>query len=370
MAALALPRAVLAQTWSQCNPLTSSGCPADQALGMTINVDFTKGAVNSFVASGSPTYDSNGVSFTVARSGDAPQLASVFYIMFGRVEVTMKAAPGAGIVSSLVLQSDDLDEIDLEWLGAEPDQVQSNYFGKGQTTTYNRGQFHSVSGTQSDWIKYTIDWTQDRIIWSAGDSVLRTLTPDTAEANQYPQTPMQIKFGSWSGGDPSTNAPGTVKWAMGPTDYSKGPFSMMVQSITVSDYSTGKQYVYGDTSGSWQSIQAVGGQVNGNSGNTNNDNTPTVTASNAAGSSPTIVLSIPLGGLATDKSPATATQTGWPWVAGATPTSGTIPSGWHMNPDGKIARNAGAASDVPVQTLLVILTSHLMIGALAFAARI
>ncbi|EGR50223.1 glycoside hydrolase family 18 [Trichoderma reesei QM6a] len=369
MAALALPGAVLAQTWSQCNPLTSSGCPADTALGMTINVDFTKGAVNSFVASGSPTYDSNGVSFTVARGGDAPQLASVFYIMFGRVEVTMKAAPGAGMVSSLVLQSDDLDEIDLECLGAEPDQVQSNYFGKGQTTTYNRGQFHSVSGTQTEWIKYTMDWTQDRIIWMAGDSVLRTLTPADAEANQYPQTPMQVKFGSWAGGDPNTNAPGTVKWAMGPIDYSKGPFSMMVQSITVSDYSTGKQYVYGDKSGSWQSIQAVGGQVNGNTGN---KNVLTVTASNSnAASTPTIVLSIPVGGIGTDKSPATATQTGWPWVAGATPTSGTIPSGWHMNPDGKIARDNGAASaGVPVQTLLVLLMSHLMIGALAFAARL
>ncbi|KAL6895562.1 family 18 glycoside hydrolase [Trichoderma longibrachiatum] len=369
IAALALPGAVLAQTWSQCNPLKSSGCPADTALGMTINVDFTKGAVNSFVASGSPTYDSNGVSFTVAHAGDAPQLASVFYIMFGRVEVTMKAAPGAGMVSSLVLQSDDLDEIDLEWLGAESDQVQSNYFGKGQTTTYNRGQFHSVSGTQTEWIKYTIDWTQDRIIWMAGDSVLRTLTPDNAESNQYPQTPMQVKFGSWAGGDPNTNAPGTVKWAMGPIDYSKGPFSMMVQSITVSDYSTGKQYVYGDSSGSWQSIQAVGGQVNGNTGN---KNVLTVTASNSnAGSTPTIVLSIPVGGIGTDKSPATATQTGWPWVAGATPTSGTIPSGWHMNPDGKIARNAAAASaGVPVQTLLVLLLSHLLIGALAFAARI
>ncbi|RFU72709.1 extracellular cell wall glucanase crf1 [Trichoderma arundinaceum] len=365
-AVLALPGTVLAQTWSRCNPLTTGGCPADTALGMTINVDFTKGAVNSFIASGSPTYDSNGVSFTVARGGDAPQLASVFYIMFGRVEVTMKAAPGAGIVSSLVLQSDDLDEIDLEWLGAEPDQLQSNYFGKGQTTTYNRGEFHSVSGTQANWIKYTVDWTQDRIVWMAGDSVLRTLTQANAEANQYPQTPMQVKFGSWAGGDPSTNAPGTVQWAKGPTDFSKGPFSMMVQSITVTDYSTGKQYVYGDNSGSWQSIQAVGGKINGNA---NNQNSLTVTASNS-GSTPTIVLSIPVGGIGTDKSPATATQTGWPWVAGATPTMGSIPSGWHMNPDGKIARNAGAALGVPVSSLLVLLFSHLAIGALAIAARI
>lgn len=92
---------------------------------MTVNVNFVKGAVNSFAASGNPTYGNSGVSFTVAKGGDAPQLSSLFYIMFGRVEITMKAAPGAGIVSSLVLESDDLDEIDIEWLGgSEPVAVQ------------------------------------------------------------------------------------------------------------------------------------------------------------------------------------------------------------------------------------------------------
>ncbi|KAL6403681.1 licheninase [Ilyonectria robusta] len=213
---------------------------------MSVHVDFTQGEVNSFAASGSPTYDDNGVSFTVSRSGDAPQLASLFYIMFGRVEITMKAAPGAGIVSSLVLQSDDLDEIDIEWLGASPDEIQSNYFGKGQTTTYNRGQFHDVTGTQSEWITYTVDWTQDRIIWMAGGTAVRTLNYADAE-NQYPQTPMQVKFGAWSGGD-SSNAAGTIKWAEGPTDYTQGPFTMQVQSIQVTDYSTGSEYKYTDTS--------------------------------------------------------------------------------------------------------------------------
>ena len=74
-----------------------------------------------------------GVSFTITKSGDAPQLTSKWYIMFGKVEVVLKAAPGAGIVSSFVMQSDDLDEIDWEWLGSDPDEVQSNFFGKGQT---------------------------------------------------------------------------------------------------------------------------------------------------------------------------------------------------------------------------------------------
>lgn len=334
---------------------------------MTVNVDFRKGAVNSFAASGSPTYNQNGVSFTVARGGDAPQLASLFYIMFGRVEITMKAAPGAGIVSSLVLESDDLDEIDIEWLGSNPDEIQSNYFGKGQTTTYNRGQFHSVSGTQANFIKYTVDWTKDRIVWMAGGKVVRELKASDAQANQYPQTPMQVKFGAWAGGDPNTNPPGTVEWARGPTDYSKGPFSMLVQSVVIADYSTGKQYKYKDTSGSWESIEAIGGSVNGNF---NNGNSLTVTATPSGGApTSTGFVSVPVGGIGKDGSPATATQTGWPWVASASPSGGTIPSGWYMTPNGKIMRNNAAALKQSASIAIAALCP-LTLGVLSFIYRL
>jgi beta-glucanase (GH16 family) len=321
---VSLGSVALAQTWTACNPLYTT-CPPNPALGMSIDVDFTKGGVNSFVASGAPTYNSDGVSFTVARSGDAPQLTSVFFIMFGRVEVTMKSAPGNGIVSSLVLQSDDLDEIDMEWLGADAAQVQTNYFGKGQTGSYNRGQFNPAPDNQARFITYTIDWTPDRIVWYVDGTAVRTQTAADA-GDQYPQTPMQVKFGSWSGGDPA-NAPGTIEWARGPTDYSKGPFSMVVKSAVVSDYSTGKSYSYGDNSGRWQSIKSDGGSVNGNAGKVGQ---VTVTATAAPGNS--MSPSIPAGGIGKGS---TATQTGWPWSGTAT-NANPIPDGWIMTPEGKI----------------------------------
>lgn len=325
-------------------------CPPNNALGMTINVDFTKGEVNSFAASGSPSYGDDGASFTVSQGGDAPQLTSLFTIMFGRVEITMKAAPGAGIVSSLVLESDTLDEIDIEWLGSQPDKMQSNYFGKGQTTTYNRGQFHDVSGTQTQWITYTVDWTKDRIVWMADGTVLRELAASDAEDNQYPQTPMQVKFGAWAGGDPNHNPPGTVKWAGGPTDYSQGPFSMMVQRVSITDYSTGTKYRYTDNSGSWESIEAIDGEVNGN---IDNKDAVTVTAT-ALGSTVATDVSVPVGGIANDGSSATATQTGWPWEGDSNPTAAAIPSGWIMTSEGKLMPSSSSTVRPPRAAALLL----------------
>ena len=54
----------------------------------------------------------DGAHFRVQKSGDAPTITSDFYIMYGKVSCNLRAAPGAGIVSSLVLLSDVLDEID------------------------------------------------------------------------------------------------------------------------------------------------------------------------------------------------------------------------------------------------------------------
>ena len=146
-----------AQTSSSCNPTAGQTCPADPALGGAVNIDFTSGASSSFTTSGSPTYDSNGAHFTVAKSGDAPTITSKFYIMFGKYSITMKAAPGQGIVSSAVLQSDDLDEIDWEWLGGRDSEVQSNYFSKGQTGS-GKSAVLSVSQSQEEFHTYTVEW--------------------------------------------------------------------------------------------------------------------------------------------------------------------------------------------------------------------
>jgi hypothetical protein len=184
----------------------------------------------------------------IGGKGDSPTLESNFYIFFGQVSVIMKAAPGVGIVSSVVLESDDLDEIDWEWLGGNNTSVETNYFGKGNTSTYDRA------------IYYTLDWTKEQLQWIVDDKVLRTLKyEDALNGQNYPQTPMKLKIGIWAGGDPDSNSNGTVEWAGGIVDYHQTPFTMTMERVYVADYSTGSTYTYGDNTGSYESIQIAAG---------------------------------------------------------------------------------------------------------------
>jgi hypothetical protein len=159
---------------------------------------------------------------------------------------------------------------------------------------------------------------------------------------------MQVKFGAWSGGDPA-NAPGTIEWARGPTDYSKGPFSMVVRSVKVQDYSTGTQYVYGDQTGTWRSIKSVGGTVF-SGGNKPVADSPAVTAT--ASGQP-----IPF----TPHQTETNTRPNvYPWVPGvssAAPQSTFsnypgLPAGWTVSDSGKVVPPSSAPVSKPFVPLL------------------
>lgn len=337
--------------WSAALLLLPSTALAQEnpALGRSVQVDFTS-ASDSFTSQGPVSYGSGGASFAIAKSGDAPMITSKWYIMFGKVEFVLKAAPGKGIVSSAVLQSDVKDEIDLEWLGASPDQVQTNFFGKGQTTSYNRGAFHSDPGSQSDFKTYTIDWTADELVWQVNGVTVRALKPQDANG-QYPQTPCHVRVGAWSGGDQSLNEAGTVEWARGPTDYSQGPFTLQLKSLSVTDYSTGTQYKYNGGDGTtWQSIVAVGGSVNPKGGTGVKNSAPAITS--ASNGQP-----MPFSGTK-DSSASLVTRSGYPWVPESKTMSSAstlpatdypgLPTGWTVTGSGKVVPpNSASELDVP-----------------------
>lgn len=258
-AASALATLATAQTFTDCNPMEKE-CPNNPAMPQNWNTDFTAGekAVKGWKqTAGSLKYTSDGAEFTVAKKGDAPTIGSTSMLHFGYVEVVMKAAPGQGIISSIVLQSDNLDEVDWEWIGGQEGKVQMNYFGKGNTTTYDRMIEAPVATTQSEFHKYALNWTAEALTWIIDDKPVRTLKfADANGGKTYPQTPCNVRLGNWPGGDSENE--GTRQWAGGEVDYKKAPFTMTVKSIKVINYSPGTEYKWTDKSGSFGSIQVIG----------------------------------------------------------------------------------------------------------------
>lgn len=260
---LAASQLAMAQTHTDCNPMEKT-CPDDAALGKTLDIDFTKGPSDFFKeADGTKIeYSSEGAKFIINKETEAPTVTGQKYIFFGRVEADIKCAPGAGIITSLVLQSDNLDEVDIEWVGSDDLQVQSNYFGKGDTTTYDRGKYHQVAAPAVQWHNYALDWTPERINWEIDGKVVRTLNyKDAQGGSRFPQTPMQVKLGSWVAG--GKNSPeGTREWAGGFTDFKQAPFVAIYKNIKIRDDSNGVkgatayQWAKG-SDGSYQSIKVL-----------------------------------------------------------------------------------------------------------------
>ena len=232
-----------------------------QALGVTnYTIDFEKSIMSTTVwntTAGTIDFETEGAEFTITKRGDAPTVQTNFYIFFGQVEVIMKAATGTGIVSSIVMQSEDLDEVDWEWIGGNDTHVQSNYFGKGNTTSFDRAIWHPVSKPQDEYHNYTVDWTRDHLEWYIDGQKIRTLNAEDANGGlNFPQTPCNVRLGIWAGGDPK-NPNGTIEWAGGETNYDDVPWTMTVKSVRVSDATNATQYQWTDRTGSWESIKVV-----------------------------------------------------------------------------------------------------------------
>ncbi|EAQ85079.1 hypothetical protein CHGG_09093 [Chaetomium globosum CBS 148.51] len=240
---------VSAQTFTECDPTKRDGCPNPKAVGSkVVDIDFRKGANSFFKPADGTTlkYDDNlGAIFSISNEKNAPTIGSKKYIFFGQVDVTVRAARGVGVVTSFVLQSDDLDEIDWEWLGGDATQVQTNFFSKGCTDTYDRGGFSPVADPVNQFHTYTIKWTPEQLDWIIDGAV------------------------------------GTIDWAGGITDFTDAPFDGYYQSLRIQDYMGGKgakeatEYHYTDRSGTWQSIKVV------NNGEEAEDNISTSSTSKA-----------------------------------------------------------------------------------------
>ncbi|KAK7743984.1 hypothetical protein SLS62_010399 [Diatrype stigma] len=349
-AVLAVTKLVSAQTSTDCNPMEKT-CPDDPAFGGTVEVDFTKGESDVFKAFDGTTidYTKDGAVFTINKETDAPTIGANKYIFFGKVDVTVQASVGQGVVTSFVLQSDDLDEIDWEWLGGDTTQVQTNYFGKGDTTTYDRGAYHQVSNPQTSTHTYTVDWTKDYIRWSIDGVQVRELKyADAKGGTRFPQTPMQIRLGTWVAG--GKNSPvGTVEWAGGYTDFTQAPFIAYYKSIKIQDYSNGvdgaSKYVWDSGSdGSYESIQVVTGD-NSETSSTSAAPSSTTAKPSSTAESKTSDKTSDKTSEKTDSASATASATGSKTTVSTVASASATASGSGSGSGSATASPTGGASE-------------------------
>ncbi|KAJ2334171.1 putative glycosidase CRH2, partial [Coemansia sp. RSA 2673] len=145
-------------------------------------------------------------------------------MQYGQVTARIKTASVAkGVVSAFIIRNDQVgDEIDFEWVGKSPNQVQNNYYYH-DIPDYNKKQYFDIgSDTSADFHDYTINWTPDVISWIVDGKTLRTLnrkdTYDSAsKVYKFPAAEGRVGLSIWDGGSAAT--PGTQNWAGFPTPW-------------------------------------------------------------------------------------------------------------------------------------------------------
>ncbi|KAJ9063363.1 putative glycosidase CRH2 [Entomophthora muscae] len=189
-----------------------------------------------FVVSGDYEVRGDAVILKMSKPGSGSAMYSTRYLSYGRISADFKTSRTGGVVSSIILQSQDKDEIDVEWVGKNLYEVQTNWFKRGIFPTWPATDGVNFP-TDNSWARfhtYTIDWSPRRIQWFIDGRLLRQ--QDTNDPSRFPSSPSRIGFGIWDGG---AGAEGTRQWAGGYVDFNsedmrtQGYFDVQVKNIVM-----------------------------------------------------------------------------------------------------------------------------------------
>ncbi|KAK9450544.1 concanavalin A-like lectin/glucanase domain-containing protein [Limtongia smithiae] len=223
-----------------------------------------------FVYTGYPLSASDNLLVTMPNQTTGTVVYTSRYMWYGNVTVTMKSSRGAGVVSAFILYSDVEDEIDNEFVGADLEDVQTNYYYQGILDWTNAVNV-SLTDTYSNWHTYAVNWTEESLTWYVDGQVGRVLYKadtynSTSGEYSYPQTPSRVELSIWPGGL-SSNAPGTIEWAGGEIDWDSediqeyGYDYALIKEVDIVCYSppsfanqTGTSYRYINRNGTQESV--------------------------------------------------------------------------------------------------------------------
>lgn len=157
------------------------------------------------------TYDDGGAHLVISRAeaGSRPYRSGAFRsanrFEYGRFEVEIRAASGAGLITGFFLhRSAPRQEIDVELVGNNPRRMLTNvYFNPGDDGAtvdfgYRGSPVHIDLGfdTTLDFHLYTIDWRPDRITWSVDGRIVHERVG--WDPTPLPHLPMHLHANLWA----------------------------------------------------------------------------------------------------------------------------------------------------------------------------
>ncbi|KAL4875926.1 concanavalin A-like lectin/glucanase domain-containing protein [Aspergillus karnatakaensis] len=228
---------------------------------------------SDWVYTGYPELEDGNLVLTMPKESTGSLFSNNHYVWYGKIGADVKSSRGKGVVTAFILLGDTKDEIDYEWVGADLSVVETNWYFQGILNYENGGKSEVASGdTFSEWHRYEIDWSPEKIDWIIDGKVTRTLTKkdtwnETANRYEYPQTPSRMQISLWPAGQAS-NAQGTIEWAGGEIDWNsediknQGYYSASFRNITVQCYDPPSDTnVHGDVSYDFKDNKGVESSV-------------------------------------------------------------------------------------------------------------
>ncbi|OMH80852.1 putative glycosidase crf1 [Zancudomyces culisetae] len=141
-----------------------------------------------------------------------------YSIKTGKIEASIKMAPGSGAVTALVLAGPPpSDELDIEFVGKDVTSFQSMYFVRAQRYQLSP-ILHTATGSSSNDLStvfntYSMELLSNAVNWGVNGNIVRTLGKISDDT--FPYQANKLRFGVWDGTNTNGWA-GTIDWSSGP----------------------------------------------------------------------------------------------------------------------------------------------------------